>query len=209
VKYRTHGNTEILPIPDMAHQYFPNDIPAWSSPIRFIDCGAYDGDTLRNALNLGIKFENIALFEPDHSNFNSLIQFISKRWDTPACCWPCGVYSSTDHMHFALKGGEGGKLHAASNNIIQVVALDDVLYGFRPNLIKMDIEGAEIEALLGAKRQIIENKPGLAISVYHHPRHLWQIPLMVKTWNLDYRFYLRMHGHNGFETVMYAIPGEI
>jgi len=208
LNYRIQGNTEILPMPDLAHQYFPNDIPAWSSPIRFIDCGAYDGDTLRNAQNIGLKFDSVVLFEPDHVNFNRLTHFVVNEWDSPAFCWPCGVHSSTDQMRFALDGGEGGKLNEASGSNIQVVALDDVIYGFRPNLIKMDIEGAEIEALLGAKRLIIENEPGLAISVYHHPRHIWQIPLLVKTWNLDYRFYLRLHGHNGFDTVMYALPGE-
>jgi hypothetical protein len=86
------------------------------------------------------------------------------------------------------------------------VSIDDALHGFSPNFIKMDIEGAELAALLGARRTIHDCRPGLAICLYHHPAHLWQIPNLIRSWNLDYRFYLRVHSNNGFELVMYAVP---
>ena len=52
------------------------------------------------------------------------------------------------------------------------MGLDEVLRGFHPNLIKMDIEGAEPEALRGAQTLVAENRPRLAISIYHGPEHL-------------------------------------
>jgi hypothetical protein len=86
--------------------------------------------------------------------------------------------------------------------------LDDALTGFKPNLIKMDVEGAEYAALLGARRTIEQNRPGLAICLYHSPAHLWQIPALIQSWDLGYRFFLRAHYYNGFDLVMYAVSSN-
>ena len=98
------------------------------------------------------------------------------------------------------------KLSDTGGCSVPVVALDDVLQGQPVNLIKLDIEGAEAEALLGAQRIIEKYRPGLAVCLYHHPRHLWSIPLWVKGLGLDYSLYFRTHQHNTFDTVLYAVP---
>ena len=91
--------------------------------------------------------------------------------------------------------------------MIQCVSLDEALPGFAPSLIKMDIEGAEMDALQGARTLIARHCPGLAISVYHRPEHLWQIPLWVNhAMPGAYRLSLRSHAYNDFELVLYAIP---
>ena len=69
----------------------------------------------------------------------------------------------------------------------------------------MDIEGAEIEALQGAQNTIKKYKPTLAISLYHKPEHLFTIPLLINSWNLGYKFYIRSHGNNLLETVLYCV----
>jgi hypothetical protein len=71
----------------------------------------------------------------------------------------------------------------------------------------MDIEGAELEALMGAKNLIARNRPHLAIGVYHCLDHLWRIPFMIHEWHLGYRFYMRQHNPL-FDTVLYAIPED-
>ena len=73
-------------------------------------------------------------------------------------------------------------------------------------VIKMDVEGAELSALLGAKETIRDSRPGLAICLYHRPEHLWQIPLLLKQWDPRYEFALRLYRHAGFDLVMYARP---
>ncbi|MDR2260412.1 MAG: FkbM family methyltransferase [Azoarcus sp.] len=80
-------------------------------------------------------------------------------------------------------------------------------FDFRPNLIKMDIEGAEPEALMGAKNMIARHRPHLAICLYHRLDHLWRIPLMIHEWNLGYRFHMRQHAPL-FELVLYAYPDK-
>ncbi|MFC1925964.1 FkbM family methyltransferase, partial [Chloroflexota bacterium] len=87
----------------------------------------------------------------------------------------------------------------------EVVALDDVIPSFSPNLIKYDIEGVEYEGLMGAKGLIHRDRPGLAICLYHRPQHMWQIPLLIKSWELGYELFMRSHKNNGFDVVMYAI----
>jgi len=90
--------------------------------------------------------------------------------------------------------------------MIQVVALDEAIPHFRPNLIKMDVEGAEMDALRGAGRLIQKYRPGLAISSYHHPAHLWQIPKLVSELCPEHKLYLRCHSHSSFDLVLYAFP---
>ncbi len=207
LKYRITGNFDTPSIPDRRCQYVPADIPTWEKPLRFIDCGSYNGDTIRQFLDMGIPIEALAAFEPDPDNFLKLTNFIREKeyMIDDIALWPCGVYASTDRIAFTSGIGESAKLCPLGNTIVQCVALDDVIPHFRPNLIKMDVEGAELDALLGARKTIRENIPGLAICVYHRPADLWQIPLMIRQWDCGYEFYLRLHAYNGFDLVMYAV----
>jgi hypothetical protein len=70
----------------------------------------------------------------------------------------------------------------------------------------MDIEGAEALALIGAKKIIKKCRPILAISYYHKPDDIWEIPLLLEKQCENYKFYLRQHLYNSFESVLYAIP---
>jgi len=92
--------------------------------------------------------------------------------------------------------------------VVQGVRLDDVLPGFDATDLKMDIEGAEPEALAGALGLIQRSRPRLALCVYHRPDHIWSIPAAVEALGLDYALFLRSHGHGGFDLVMYGIPRE-
>ena len=89
--------------------------------------------------------------------------------------------------------------------IIQTVKLDDILKGYSDLVIKMDIEGAELNALYGARRIITETKPELLISVYHKISDLWRIPLLLKKWVPQYRFYLRSYASATIDTVLHAV----
>jgi hypothetical protein len=69
----------------------------------------------------------------------------------------------------------------------------------------MDLEGAEVDALYGAKNTIIKNKPKLAISIYHTDEHLYQIPLLIHDWVPEYTLYIRHHSDYTPDTVLYAV----
>ena len=71
--------------------------------------------------------------------------------------------------------------------------------------LKMDIEGSELAALRGAERIIREQRPKLAICVYHKPEDLREIPSLLLSYHPDYKLYLRHYSINETETVLYAI----
>lgn len=88
---------------------------------------------------------------------------------------------------------------------VEAAALDDLLGDREVTFIKMDIEGAEAEALRGAQKIITEQKPKLAISVYHNPEDILTIPQLILEYNPDYKFYLRHYSFSNYDTVLYAI----
>ena len=94
---------------------------------------------------------------------------------------------------------ENGKETIEAASIDQMCGLEKVTF------IKMDIEGSEREALKGAERVILRDKPRLAICVYHKWEDLYEIPMMVKRMAPEYRLYLRHHSDTAMETVLYAV----
>ena len=208
---RYTGEYAQMPTPDTEHEYFPADLPAWPNPLRFVDCGAYTGDTLAAFLAAGYKFASVTSYEPDVDNYLKLIDFIPKNKDKikASIAFPCGLYSSAKSLAFESGLGVSSKISEKSKTTAQFVALDESL-DYVPDLIKMDIEGSEPDALEGARETIRRHAPALAISVYHAPAHLWEIPMrvaeMAEQYGINYTYYLRQHEENGFGTVFYAVP---
>jgi len=187
-------------------QYFVEDIPFSKGYSRFIDCGAYVGDTALTLRKTKGIIQAIACFEPDLINFNKLcVNLKTKRVGNEQLLFPCGVWEKTQMLSFLTGNNTASSICESGESSILGVALDDIIPDFRPTFIKMDVEGAEYEALLGVQNTISHYKPDLAISVYHRIDHMWEIPLLLKTFNSSYNFYLRCHGSHGLETVLYAV----
>jgi|SRR5215471_557914 len=202
LRFRITGDYSALPYPDRKNQYVSPDLPRWTNPLRFIDCGAFTGDTIELLLAVGYEVERILAFEPDPENFAQLAETFTDR---DRIFIPCGVASSNCSVQFTTGAGEGSHRVEAGGVSVQMVRIDDVAAGFGPNLIKMDIEGGELDAMKGARSTISRFKPGLALSLYHRPEDLWRIPLLIHDWNLGYRFFVRGHGNSSFESVLYAM----
>lgn len=106
-------------------------------------------------------------------------------------------------LRFNEQGDMGSKISDIGNTQINCVALDDIVKE-KTVLIKMDIEGSEIDAINGARR-LIKNGSPLAISVYHKPSDIWMIPKLILSINPRYKFYLRHYSNCIFETVLYGV----
>ncbi len=206
IHYRTLGQIEDYPAPSLEDEYAPQDIPRYKNPLTIIDCGAYDGIAIEKLMQAGYTINRFAAFEPDQKNFAKLI---GKPFDTSeSICLPLGVWSNNTQLRFSSNGNMGSSLNSNGDTIINCVRVDDVLQDFAPNLIKFDVEGAETEAIHGLKKTIYQYQPNLAISVYHKPSHLFEIALLIDAWGLDYQFYLRVHEHNTFGTVLYCLQNK-
>jgi FkbM family methyltransferase len=209
LRYRVTGDDAPLPAPDPAHQYFPGNIAGYPpSPLRFVDGGACTGDTIEQIAMSKKEVSALALFEPDPANFKTLSKG-ARTWAAkgiPAFAWPCGLYDKTGLLRFNPDRGAASGFTADGELTLPVAALDDVIAGFAPNLIKLDIEGAERSALIGGMETIKRYRPALAVCVYHRPDDLWSLPSFIRsTWS-GYQLYLRLHQYSGFDIVLYAVP---
>jgi FkbM family methyltransferase len=184
--------------------YFPNDVPRWDTNLKILDCGAYDGDTIRQAAECGYEIEQSFCFEPDFNSFNKLKNNLKDY--KKVICLPIGVSEATAVKSFDSHFSTGSKIVEKGNSFVQCISLDDFMSDYRPNLIKMDIEGGELSALKGAQRMIREYRPNLAISVYHKSNDIWQIPNLIFDLLGSCKLYLRKHSRTIADTVLYVFP---
>lgn len=208
LKFRLTSEYANLPCPEKGPQYFDPDLPRWKTPVRFIDCGSYDGDTLSDLSKAYDSVDAIAAFEPDLVNFEKLHHKLRSRqlpYGDIAHLFPCAVWSHAARLTFtSSENREAGALSPNGDMPVLCVSIDEALPGFRPTLIKMDVEGAEFHALIGARQTLNKYRPELAICLYHRPEHLWQIPLLVRQLGPNYSLTLRSYGYSGFDLVLYA-----
>lgn len=183
-------------------QYFVEDIINLEQNEIFIDAGGYNGQISLEFIKRCPNYSSIYIFEPSKENLNLAhynlrnfknIHFISK-----------GLSDKNEILKFDTDLGPASSISENGTVEIEVVSLD-TLVNKKVTFIKMDIEGAEIAALMGSENLIKLFKPKLAISVYHAPTDLWEIPLLIKRLNPDYKIYLRNHSGTIAETVCYAI----
>jgi FkbM family methyltransferase len=204
VRFRISGDIRFHPAVDIPHQYYPPDVPIDLRDGVFVDCGAYTGDTYQALVRLGAKLRQWIAFEPDLENYKKL-SAVAQAANTEAFLYPCGVGDTMREVSFSV--GEGAASHVGGDaSRVRVLALDGAIPQAQPTYIKLDIEGFEAEALRGMQKLLTRSRPALAVSVYHKPADLWELPRLVRSLLPNSRLYLRQHGHNGFDTVLYAIP---
>ncbi len=94
---------------------------------------------------------------------------------------------------------------------VRSIALDDFVAEKnlqRVDFIKMDIEGAEPEALEGVWKSVEKFRPALAISIYHRCNQFIDIPFFLVDKLKNYTFNLSCYSYEGLETVFYCTPDE-
>ncbi len=206
------GNVGVLSRTKGVIQYFPQKTGVdelkefyLSEQERFIDCGAYDGDTIREfKRQTGNKYEKIWAFEPDINNYERLSDYIQATQDLRVQIYRAGVYDQDTVMHFSINRGTSSTLDAMGEESIEVYKLDSLI-DEPVTFIKMDIEGSEKAALQGARNLISTYKPKLAICIYHKVEDLWELPLLIKSINPEYRIFIRNYEDRIDETICYAI----
>jgi FkbM family methyltransferase len=211
VRWRALGDQNALGPPVDEKQYFPDSLYRTDDREVFVDCGAYIGDTAEELVRRNAAFSRIVAIEADPANFARLTKWIATL-DAPVASrinpLNIAVGAKRGNLRFQASGNDGARLAADGNVVVECVPIDQLAPAIAPTFIKMDIEGAELDALEGARRTIQRHRPLLAVCVYHKQDDLWRIPLFINAMVEDYRFFLRPHEADGKELVCYAIAAN-
>lgn len=193
--------------------YFDSGIVPLSSREVFVDCGAFDGDSIRAFLRATSNaFDRIVAIEPDPGNLAALDRYLTTlpgEARDRISVLPFGVGDRNERVHFNASGTVGSRVSTDQTcTAIECRRLDDLLRGRAATMVKMDIEGAEPHALRGLVETMRHDRPILAICAYHKCEHLWTLPPLMLDSVPDYRLYLRRYAEDCWETVYYAVPLE-
>jgi FkbM family methyltransferase len=187
-----------------AEQYFEDFLQLAPAGETFIDVGGFNGYNSLEFIKCCPEYSSIHLFEPEPENYLKCTEALQGRPNI--YCHPHGLSDKKQTLRLEPLGS-GSKISATGSICIEVDRLDDVLQDrFKPTLIKMDIEGAEMFAIEGAKHTITTYHPRLALCVYHNVGDFWRIPRKIFSLRNDYRVYLRHYTESIYETVMFFIP---
>lgn len=189
--------------------YF-NELTRRKKEGAFVDCGAYDGDSVINYFDFFNDQPIVYAFEPDRANFEKLMK--KTKGKANVFCINKGCYSAEGHLSFSSSGDMSSSLQETGNDSVEVTTIDSTVDETKVSFIKMDIEGTELEGLKGAKHVIERDMSVLAVSTYHRQEDLITlIPYIagLHSKGEKYNLYLRHHGITQTELVLYAIPAKI
>jgi FkbM family methyltransferase len=194
--------------------YFePNIINLHQNEV-FVDAGCYKGETVEEFVRQ-MKIRNagdylyIYSFEPDAATYEIAINNLKDYKNVEVIAK--GLWSDETVLKFFSDGGSGGSSFVLGQTSISipVTSLDKFFEGKPrqelPTFIKMDIEGAEREALIGATNIIKKNHPKLAICVYHKPEDIFEIPQLIYEIDSSYKFSLHQCADGVYDTVLFAV----
>ena len=175
----------------------------------FIDAGCMDAGTslLFREFTKDYGYKRIYAFEPSPQCYLQCKKIINENEMINVTLINKGLWDSADTLSFSDSIILGGSTISNDGDLtIETVALDDVVdKDDKVTFIKMDVEGAELNALFGAKEIIKRDKPRLAICIYHKPEDIINIPSYILSLNSEYKLYIRHYSPIETETVLYAI----
>ena len=209
INYRISRNSDFLNGLEEHNQYFPEEesLNLKSAQHVFCDLGAYDGDTIAEFLRyVDGKYEKIIAIEVNDKNFDRLAARYGMLKNIEL--HKVGVYREKARIPFTFDGSaKNSFVSEDGGDYVDVNSLDNILNGQKVTFIKMDVEGAEYDAVIGGANVIRNFLPVMAISIYHKVEDLYRIALKVEDLcPRKYSYYIRHYSPTVIETVLYAIP---
>ncbi len=162
------------------------------------DLGAYNGDTLRELFCVSPHLQKAYAFEPDERSFRKLSAFCEAyEGGTDLLPIHAAAWREDTELVFGDEGNRNSGLFAplktAKQKTVMARSLDSILRGEAVDYIKYDVEGAEAEAIFGSKETILRYSPSLLISAYHRSEDIFELPLLIKSLNPNYKLYYRRY----------------
>ena len=189
---------ELKNVKSIFDDYFEPDIFKFNYNDVLVDCGAYNGDSIINYINVyGNYYKKIYAYEISLETCYECKNNLDSHEVKNVFIMQKGVGKT--HCTLSLNSNDesssANKLSSEGNNLVEVVTIDEDIDD-TITFIKMDIEGAEYDALLGATNTISNNHPKLAISIYHGYKDIYRIPHIINKMYENYKFYIRHNGGN-------------
>jgi len=177
-----------------------------------IDAGAYNGDTVREMQTYISNIKKIYAIEPDKRNFKKLSKYVlENRLEEKVIPLNAGVWSKNSKGEFNSSANRNSSISStvsfeARSDTIPLIAIDSVT-DEKIDYIKYDVEGAELEALLGSFQVIEKHRPRLLISAYHRSSDLFSLVNYMKEKHPYYSLYMRRtECFPAWEIAIIAIP---
>lgn len=198
-----------------ANQYFHKELlEDYLFNDDFVDAGAYTGDTMERFFEHYPEWKNgeggsYLCFEASEDIYKTLCRNIELLNSENILSYNYAVWDNEGVLKFdtvSYGNGEGCRVSDRGSSV-KCCSLDKILGHRVISFLKMDIEGAEKKALLGAKEIIKRDKPVLAICIYHKPEDFFEIPFEIEDIiSNEYKFYVRQYRYGQSETVLYGMP---
>ncbi len=211
IEWRYWMRPEYLPLPFNPDElYFPSDLVAENEQEVLVDCGAFDGDSIRSFMRRRKSFKHLYALEPDAANLTGLhasLFELPEDIQRKVTIWPYAVGEEDGKANFVETHDVTSKISSSNEGIaVEVRKLSSLPWRSVPTYIKMDIEGTEPHAIAGAAELLKDQSPVLAVCLYHRTEHLWQIPNLIHSLAPGYALYLRRYAEDCWEQVCYAVP---
>ena len=189
--------------------YFDPDIVRLREDEVFVDAGALNLETsqrfMEECRSSHVQNYRIHAFEPDGASYERCRDMLKNMPDAAIQLYHAGLWSEDTTLYFEEAGNAASRISKEKTGTsIRAVALDNCVSG-PVTFIKMDIEGAELEALKGCREIIQRYRPRLAISAYHKKEDLVELPSYIKELIPEYKLYIRHYSNASVETVLYAV----
>lgn len=191
--------------------YFAEEIWGKFGNEVYLDCGAYTGGTVLKFINSCPWYKQIWAFEAIPEIANKCREQLSTLMvQNQVQVLPYAVSDANEKLYFSTETKSGDSHISADGNVmVDAVTLDSIV-ATPISFIKMDIEGSEKQAIIGAKHIIQKYTPKMAICIYHLKDDFWKIPELIRSINKNYEFAVRQHDCEVYaETVLYCIPKTI
>ena len=193
---------------DLCHgmgQYFDESIISFNNEDCLVDCGGYDLGTTIEFAQRCKRLKKSWVFEPSPENIKLCEEATSRCTADDVVLIQSGVWSQSGELKFE-QDGAASCVSDKGTSVVSLKTIDEVIGTEKVTFIKMDVEGAELEGLKGAKGTIARNRPTLAICLYHKMEDLIEIPKYILDLRLGYQLYIRKYCWSTLETVLYAVP---
>lgn len=174
-------------------RWLPEDVISWINNGVFLDIGAYDGDSAL-AFYYSYRPTKIYAFEPENGNYERLKKNNKILGGNIIIAIKAGVSDKAGKANISRDHSCSKLTEDESDERINLITLDEFEKENKlekVNVIKMDIEGAELDALKGAENLIKKFKPVLAISIYHNAKDFFEIKTWLEELVPEYKFIIK------------------